>query len=60
MSLVAEIKSDLFTVKGLGVWLLTSLVFVGVAGSWIVINVNFLGNDTAFTMIPDAPIRSRK
>lgn len=61
MSLINDIKGDLFTLRGLGVWFLTTLVFSGLGALWIIINVNFLGNDVAVTMLPDVPaIKSRR
>lgn len=59
MSLINEIKADVFTVKGLGVWLVTTLLFMGIAGAWILVNVNFLGNEVAMTLIPDMPAKRK-
>lgn len=58
MSLVNEIKQELFTLKGIGVTVVTNLILIGLAAAWILINVNFLGNDVALNLAPDIPIKA--
>jgi hypothetical protein len=50
MSLINEVKQDLFTIKGLAVTVLTDLIIVGLLGSWIFINVEVLGNEVALSL----------
>lgn len=50
MSLINEVKQDLFTIKGLAVTLLTDLIIIGLLGSWIFINVEVLGNEVALSL----------
>jgi hypothetical protein len=58
MSLINEIKQDLFTIKGLAVTVLTDLILIGLAGSWIFINVEFLGNDAAISLPSSDAVQS--
>lgn len=50
MSLINEVKQDLFTVKGLAVTFITNMIVVGILGSWIFFNVQVLGNDVALSL----------
>lgn len=50
MSLINEVKQDLFTIKGVAVTLLTDLIIIGLLGSWIFINVEVLGNEVALSL----------
>lgn len=50
MSLINEVKQDLFTIKGLAVTVLTDLIIIGLLGSWIFINVEVLGNEVALSL----------
>lgn len=50
MSLINEVKQDLFTIKGIAVTLLTDLIIIGLLGSWIFINVEVLGNEVALSL----------
>lgn len=50
MSLINEVKQDLFTIKGLAVTVLTDLIIIGLLGSWIFINVEVLGNEVAMSL----------
>lgn len=59
MSLVNEIKQDLFTLKGLGVTVITDLIVVGALGAWIFFNVQVMGNDVEIPM-PSKSAYSKK
>ncbi|NCX94458.1 MAG: hypothetical protein EBX40_07260 [Gammaproteobacteria bacterium] len=58
MSLINEVKQDLFTIKGLAVTLLTDLIIIGLLGSWIFINVEVLGNDVAMSLPTSEAVQS--
>jgi hypothetical protein len=50
MSLVTEIKQDLFTLKGLAVTVITDMIVLGVLGSWMFFNVHVMGNDVVMSV----------
>jgi hypothetical protein len=52
---MGRVKKDLFTPKGIMVTVITDLVVIGIAAAWVLVNVNFLGNDVAMTFAPDVP-----
>lgn len=58
MSLINEVKQDLFTLKGIAVTLLTDLIVIGMLGSWIFINVQVLGNDVAISLPSQESVQS--
>lgn len=58
MSLINEVKQDLFTLKGIAVTLLTDLIVIGIMGSWIFINVQVLGNDVAISLPSSEAVQS--
>jgi hypothetical protein len=60
MSLINEVKQDLFTIKGLAVTLLTDLIIIGLLGCWIFINVEVLGNDVAMSLPTSEAVQSYK
>lgn len=47
MSLINDVKQDLFTLKGVCVTLLTNLVVLGALCTWIFVNVKVLGHDVS-------------
>lgn len=50
MSLITEIKQDLFTVKGIAVTLITDMIVLGILGSWMFFNVHVMGNDVMLSV----------
>jgi len=50
MSLVNDIKQDLFTFKGIAVTLITDMIVLGVLGSWMFFNVHVMGNDVELSV----------
>jgi|688.fasta_scaffold02764_29 hypothetical protein len=50
MSLVNEIKQDLFTFKGVAVTIITDMIVLGVLGSWMFFNVHVMGNDVTLSV----------
>lgn len=50
MSLINEVKQDLFTIKGIAVTLITDMIIIGILGSWIFVNVQVLGNDVSVSV----------
>lgn len=50
MSLITEIKQDLFTFKGIAVTLITNMIVLGVLGSWMFFNVHVMGNDVVLSV----------
>lgn len=58
MSLINEVKQDLFTIKGLAVTVLTDLIIIGLLGSWIFINVEVLGSEVALSLPSSESVQS--
>lgn len=50
MSLITEIKQDLFTLKGIAVTLITDMIVLGILGSWMFFNVHVMGNDVVLSV----------
>jgi hypothetical protein len=50
MSIITEIKQDLFTLKGFAVTVITDMIVLGVLGSWMFFNVHVMGNDVVMSV----------
>lgn len=50
MSLITDIKQDLFTLKGIAVTLITDMIVLGILGSWMFFNVHVMGNDVVLSV----------
>lgn len=57
--LIANIKADLFTLRGIGVTIVTNLIVAGALSLWIFVNVQVLGNDVAVSVPSKAAMARR-
>lgn len=59
MSLINEIKGDLFTLRGLGVTAVTNLILAGALAAYVFVRVEVLGEDVALSVPSRATIAKR-